>query len=216
MFLVDSNEPAEIVAQFFPEARRIRLPVGDIVHVESGVYVERKRPMDLLASIADGRLYDQCSRLSEKAKLPVLLIHGSFLPDRNGKVVADGIRTAWDYWKVQAALVSVQTGGVVVLQVPRRCLRDAVDMLVRWSTKKEHRVVRTVIGGWLRPDPDVQVMTVLTGNMKRANALLDHFGSVANAIDHFDEWPDVKHIGPKTIERARGILFDDQDRRREN
>ena len=51
------------------------LPVGDYI-VAPETVVERKTISDLVSSIFDGRLFDQCNRLKEHYKFPILLIEG--------------------------------------------------------------------------------------------------------------------------------------------
>lgn len=52
------------------------LPVGDYI-VAPEIVVERKSIRDLLSSIFDGRLFDQCNRLKEHFQHPVILIEGN-------------------------------------------------------------------------------------------------------------------------------------------
>ncbi len=52
------------------------LPVGDYI-VAPETIVERKSIRDLLASVFDGRLYDQCARLKEHFAHPVILMEGN-------------------------------------------------------------------------------------------------------------------------------------------
>ena len=51
------------------------LPVGDYI-VAPETVVERKTISDLISSIFDGRLFDQCSRLKEHYQFPILIIEG--------------------------------------------------------------------------------------------------------------------------------------------
>ena len=51
------------------------LPIGDYI-VAPEIIVERKTISDLISSIFDGRLFDQCNRLKEHYKFPILLIEG--------------------------------------------------------------------------------------------------------------------------------------------
>ena len=51
------------------------LPVGDYI-VAPDTIVERKTISDLVSSIFDGRLFDQCNRLKEHYQFPILLIEG--------------------------------------------------------------------------------------------------------------------------------------------
>ena len=52
------------------------LPIGDYI-VAPETIVERKSIRDLLASVFDGRLFDQCTRLKEHFEHPVILIEGN-------------------------------------------------------------------------------------------------------------------------------------------
>ena len=52
------------------------LPVGDYI-VASETVVERKSIRDLVSSVFDGRLFDQCSRLKEHFEHPVVLMEGN-------------------------------------------------------------------------------------------------------------------------------------------
>ena len=52
------------------------LPVGDYI-VAPETVVERKSIRDLLSSIFDGRLFDQCSRLKEHFQHPLVLMEGN-------------------------------------------------------------------------------------------------------------------------------------------
>ncbi len=51
------------------------LPVGDYI-VAPEIVVERKSIRDLISSIFDGRLFDQCNRLREHFAHPVILMEG--------------------------------------------------------------------------------------------------------------------------------------------
>lgn len=52
------------------------LPIGDYI-VAPETVVERKSLQDLLSSVFDGRLFDQCSRLKEHFQFPVILMEGN-------------------------------------------------------------------------------------------------------------------------------------------
>ncbi len=52
------------------------LPIGDYI-VGPETVVERKSIRDLLSSLFDGRLYDQCSRLKEHFAHPIILLEGN-------------------------------------------------------------------------------------------------------------------------------------------
>jgi len=52
------------------------LPIGDYI-VAPETIVERNTISDLVSSIFDGRLFDQCNRLKEHYQFPILLIEGN-------------------------------------------------------------------------------------------------------------------------------------------
>ena len=52
------------------------LPIGDYI-VSHETVVERKSINDLIASIYDGRLFDQCNRLKEHFQFPIILLEGN-------------------------------------------------------------------------------------------------------------------------------------------
>ena len=52
------------------------LPIGDYI-VAPETVVERKSIRDLLSSVFDGRLFDQCTRLKEHFQHPIVLIEGN-------------------------------------------------------------------------------------------------------------------------------------------
>jgi len=52
------------------------LPIGDYI-VAPETIIERKSIRDLMASVFDGRLYDQCSRLKEHFEHPIVLMEGN-------------------------------------------------------------------------------------------------------------------------------------------
>src|SRR3972149_10493653 len=52
------------------------LPVGDYI-VAPEIVVERKSIRDLISSIFDGRLFDQCNRLKEHFEHPAILMEGN-------------------------------------------------------------------------------------------------------------------------------------------
>ncbi|NJK78236.1 MAG: heavy metal resistance protein CzcA, partial [Nanoarchaeota archaeon] len=52
------------------------LPIGDYI-VAPETVVERKSIRDLMSSVFDGRLFDQCSRLKEHFEFPIVLMEGN-------------------------------------------------------------------------------------------------------------------------------------------
>jgi len=52
------------------------LPIGDYI-VAPETIVERKSIRDLVSSVFDGRLFDQCNRLKEHYQFPIILLEGN-------------------------------------------------------------------------------------------------------------------------------------------
>ena len=52
------------------------LPIGDYI-VAPETVVERKSIKDLISSVFDGRLFDQCNRLKENFQFPIILMEGN-------------------------------------------------------------------------------------------------------------------------------------------
>ena len=51
------------------------LPIGDYI-VAPETIVERKSISDLVSSVFDGRLFDQCNRMKENFQFPIIIIEG--------------------------------------------------------------------------------------------------------------------------------------------
>jgi ERCC4-type nuclease len=215
MLLVSHLEPEDIRELIADDAITTNLVTGDLLDTKTGLIIERKSANDLLASIADGRLLDQCERLTRCATRvpPVLLIHGSILADADGKIVADGINTRWNYWSVMMELVSLQVGGIVVLFVPTRLLRDAVDYLRKWAEKPTHRRIHrktpTNTGQdslWIRPSDEEEIMSLLVGGLTRAKKVLNKYKSIATALKNINDWPQIPGVGQGSVGRTRKLL----------
>ena len=52
------------------------LPIGDYI-VAPETIVERKSISDLVSSVFDGRLFDQCNRMKENFQFPIIIIEGA-------------------------------------------------------------------------------------------------------------------------------------------
>lgn len=225
MLLIDNREPEHIQALLADDVQVVKLTTGDILDPESGLLIERKTARDLIASLGDGRLDDQCARLSEIQELkvrlsgvhinipirvPVLLIHGTLWPQGKDvlKVKADGELTDWNYWSVMMKIVSIQQSGVIVLIVPQQHLAECVGKLRAWAKKKRHRIVRKPRGIWTKPDPKTELMALLVGGLKKAKIILEEYDTPGMALAYMHEWSALKGVGPMAIQRTRILLGD--------
>ena len=115
--ILASTEPASIKALNYGVPTMVQaLPCGDawLATDTQTLVIERKTLSDLLASIRDGRLFDQAARLVSQSKwcyeviteLPVV---------RSGYIFLNGKMTEWKWASVQGALLTLQEMGVEVV-----------------------------------------------------------------------------------------------------
>jgi len=71
-----NNENATISTKLTINPYAKTLPVGDYI-VAPETVVERKSIKDLISSVFDGRLFDQCNRLKENFQFPIILMEGN-------------------------------------------------------------------------------------------------------------------------------------------
>lgn len=208
MLFVASTEPDFIKTMAWHEPPTIsNLETGDIMLVQGAkmMLIERKGAPDLLNSMADGSLVEQCSRLVESSKFPMLLSHGSLLMNKDGKVVCNGRDTMWDWWAVQMQLVSLQAGGVMYLHMnTTKQVPEAVKHLSEWLGRDDHlQVLRHERIPFLLPDKGIPVLASLPGiGLKRANDCLSYYGGAGHAIAELTCTKDC--FLPKGV--ARGVV----------
>ncbi len=85
----------------------------------SSIVVERKAPNDFLASLADGRLFDQAYRLEQSTMFPIIALTGHFRKSPTGVVYVEGrtAATGWNWWSIQMAILRLQMAGCCVQRV---------------------------------------------------------------------------------------------------
>jgi ERCC4-type nuclease len=109
---VDFREPPWIASQLKShplikgDIEIATLATGDI-QIED-IIIERKEPNDLLASIADGRLFNQCCEMRQDFEWCYVVICGQMPWGYDGKIVG----TQWNFRSIQGALLQVQELGI--------------------------------------------------------------------------------------------------------
>lgn len=244
--IVDSNEQAtnstavNNMRKVFPDLIVSHLQTGDVnVILDDGrkLAIERKKPYDFLASIADGRLFNQVERMSV-CDFSCVIITGGFVYDADDKVIINGQRkgetTNWYGGAVRAALIIVQMASCpVIFSSPRMFAHDMLEFIKVASkpTKHYQKVVKRRIVTF-PPIADneediikIEILAQFNGvGAKKAKSLLEFvgvngkFGTLANAIEwgssvipHLDEKP--KFWGKETILNFRTILGLAEDER---
>lgn len=160
------------------------LPVGDYV-LGPGLAVERKGPMDLGASIRDGRIFDQAVRLQSAFAQAVLMIEGE----------PRGI--AEDAWR--GAVCRLVEDGVTVLH--SLDAEDSAAWIVRLAKRARRTGPTARVEGPRRaprhPSAQAEVMlSIIPGiSPTMARSLLAAFGSLAALAE----------AGPEELRRHAGI-----------
>ncbi len=174
--LVDHRERASLVPDALAaeglDVRLVDLPVGDYV-LGPGLAVERKGPNDLGASIRDGRIFDQATRLQSAFAQAVLLIEGE----------PTGIaQAAW-----RGAVCRLIEDGVTVLH--SLDAEDSAAWIVRLA-KRARRAGPSVQTDGARRSPrhpsaqaELMLATVPGISLAMARSLLAVHGSIAAITD---------------------------------
>jgi ERCC4-type nuclease len=161
--------------------------------------VERKTASDLLASIADGRLFDQVAAMREVSQWCYVVIQGVPAPTPTGKVgLYGGLDvTNWNWNAVQGALQSAQEAGAVIVYLPDDRL-EFERFIIRLA-ERDRGAMRTK--ALRQPDllhPGMIALTGLPGiGLDRAKSLLEALSSAAWALDFLtdEDWQSDKIAG---------------------
>jgi ERCC4-type nuclease len=175
-----------------------RLPIADY-QIADRLLFERKTLPDLVASIADGRLFHQANRLARGRLRGVILLEGG------AKQIAD---SGMSREAIQGALICVS----VVLGIPLLRSRDAKESakLMIYAAQQLQRVMSGALPrSGVRPKNKRKVqLHILQGlpgvGPARAQRLLERYGSVEGALAA--EWEDLAllpGIGETTARKIR-------------
>jgi ERCC4-type nuclease len=184
-----------------------RMPVGDYL-IDDRVLVERKTLPDLLASIKDGRLFQQALRLVEAEPWCVIVLEGT------GKDIADsGMRRE----AVQGALITLSLYfGIALLRStgPDETARLLVYIARQgrtFSGNGPHRHGRLPRG---KRRLQIYILQGFPGvGPQRAARLLDKFGTLDRILTaEIEELCTVKGIGASVAEGIRWAVREDEPR----
>ena len=211
---IDSREPSNITSLKFggiPVAVTM-LDCGDLwASCDDGqmLIIERKTPGDLLGSIKDGRLFQQCAAMHERSKWAYVCVTGTLAHSLDGHIVAENRTTGWRLDDVWGALLSVQEMGVAVVT----CQSDShyEDAIIRLARRErgETKVIQPRTQARILTAQE-QVLTSLPGiGLERAGALLGRFGDASHAIawlTWLNSIEEISGIGDRTKEGVRKAL----------
>jgi Fanconi anemia group M protein len=203
--VVDSRElNSPVVRELARMGLRVRtaqLPTADYV-VSGRVAVERKEAADFLASMLDGRLFQQAKELRRAYQRPVMVIEGETL---------FGLRQVSD-----AAIYGALAAIAADFGIPTLFARDPLETarIIQALARREadsgggSPSMRSGKGGMLlheRQQFFVEGLPGVSGTL--AKRLLAHFGSVrAIANASLEELCEVKGVGRATAEHIRKVL----------
>jgi DNA excision repair protein ERCC-4 len=146
------------------------LPIGDYI-VSHETVVERKSINDLISSIFDGRLFDQCNRLKENFQFPIILLEGN----------VDEIESITENPLVFYGALSTIAVDYKIPIIPTPNASHTAKLLVSLSSRKES--IKGPLLKKIKKSNDVQkqqllVLSSLPGvGEKTAVRMLEKFGS---------------------------------------
>lgn len=179
---------------------RKELPSGDYI-IGEGVAVERKAAADLVASIMDGRLFEQLAKMTIEHERVVVLVEGNVYETRSAisEVALDG---ALSY----LSLLS----GAQVIASPN--VGATVRLLHRMAVHIQHGLGYQIPLRASKPKAPVALAQFLVEGLPgvgptTAMALLERFGSpLAVFSASKTDLLAVKGVGPKTADVIRAAL----------
>lgn len=154
--IVDSREQ-DIIQQIktkFPQAQTANLgeSSGDLfAQLSNGsLIIERKQcPSDLIASIADARIFAQSQSIPHLCRFPFLIVDGELRYSQNDKVMmlrAGGwIETSWRKQSVEMALFRCAWLGMEIVRDDHplvtgcQTYADKVDAIIKWCEQDSDR-----------------------------------------------------------------------------
>lgn len=176
------------------------LPIGDYI-VAPETIVERKSVSDLISSIFDGRLFDQCSRLKENFAHPIILMEGDV--SEIEKIVENPL-------VFYGALSSIVIDFKIPI-VPTPSATHTAKMLVSMCSRKE-----SMKGPFLKKikksdDLQRQQLSVLCSlpgvGEKLATRMLQKFGSPSKTLNaSFADLAKVEGLGEARAKKIKQML----------
>lgn len=185
--IIDTNEKAVApwitLLDFGVPTLYQSLPCGDcwLATEKHTIVVERKTPMDLLASIADGRLFEQCTAMVAQSSWCYIAITGYYTVKAHN-IIVERQMTQWNDRSVSGALLNVQELGVHIVQCDGDTDYGAVLM---WLAERERGEIR------IKPRRQNTPMSVQENVLNslqadigpvKAKALLDHNQTLAKSL----------------------------------
>ncbi len=176
------------------------LPIGDYI-VAPETIVERKSISDMISSIFDGRLFDQCSRLKDHFAHPVILMEGN---------VAEIEQIVENPLVFYGALASIAIDFKIPI-IPTPSATHTAKMLVSMCSRKD--ITKGPFLKKIKKSDDLarQQLSVLCSlpgvGEKLATRMLEKFGTPARTLNaSFAELSKVDGLGEARAKKIRQML----------
>lgn len=177
-----------------------QLPIGDYI-VGPETIVERKSIHDMMSSVFDGRLFDQCSRLKEHFQYPVILMEGN----------VDEVETISDNPLVFYGAMSSVAIDFKIPIIPTPNATHSAKLLISMSSRKEYP--KGPFLKKIRKHDDVYKQQLATISSlpgigdKFAKRLLDKFGSPVKVFTATSsELAKIEGLGDARAKKIKKIL----------
>ncbi len=203
ILIVDQNEKAtnpKIVSSLenhFSKVIISNLKCGDVnIPMDDGsvLAIERKAPYDFLASIADGRIFEQVESMALHAKYSAFIVTGKFTyTDKSDMCCIEGENTNWKGSAVRATMTVIQFSGCPIIFCPESKYAEMIAELYNTVNKPDERrgIRKNRIITFPPVDNRVQLMAQFPGiGLKLAESAM-HWVKVMENDTSEDEYPSI-------------------------
>ncbi|MBI3842793.1 MAG: heavy metal resistance protein CzcA [Thaumarchaeota archaeon] len=176
------------------------LPVGDYI-VAPETVVERKSVHDLVSSVFDGRLFDQCNRLKEHFEHPSILMEGSL--DKIEQIIENPLVF---YGAISAVVLDYK---IPIIPTPSasHSAKLLISMCARQATSKGPFLKKIKKSDDLQKQ-QLSVLCSLPGvGEKLATRMLERFGTPSKTLNaSFTDLSKIKGVGESRALKIRKML----------
>lgn len=176
------------------------LPVGDYI-VAPETVVERKSIHDLVSSVFDGRLFDQCNRLKEHFEHPAILMEGSL--DKIEQIIENPLV----FYGAISAIVLDYKIPIIPTPSASHSAKLLISMCARQATSKGPFLKKIKKSDDLQKQ-QLSVLCSLPGvGEKLATRMLERFGTPSKTLSaSFTELSKIKGVGESRALKIRKML----------
>jgi DNA excision repair protein ERCC-4 len=176
-----------------------KLDIGDYV-LPGNVGIERKRAMDFISSIVDGRLFEQARELLRAFDRAYIIVEGDLWRSLTRREVHEH--------SILGSLATLVDMGLRIIPTPSE--EGTAYVIKSMAEKVGNRGIKSIPirkGGTIK-DLQIQFLSSLPGiGQKRAEAILKVFGTPLDALNNLGQWTrKVDGINENVVNVVRKIL----------